>query len=286
MHLLDRGDVEAAGRRRGDEHARVRVELARDHDLLEVAAGEVVRLLVRPGRLDLERADRLDGAFARIGPSRRNGPIELVAERLEPEVLRDRERRRDAGAEPVLGHVADPGLERRPRVAVPHPLALDADRALRARPQPRDRLGELALAVAGDAGDGGDLARPDGQRDALDRGAAAVAVGPDVRRARAPARSRAARAPRGSTMLDVAADHQRRERLRRRVGGLHGGERLPGAEHGDAVRDRLHLVQLVRDEDDRPPLGGHLARVTNRLSASSGVSTAVGSSRIRMRASW
>ena len=60
--------------------------------------------------------------------------------------------------------------------------------------------------------------------------------------------------------LDVAAHHQRRERLRRRVGGLHGGERLPRAEHGDAVGDRLHLVQLVRDEDDRPPLRGHLPR--------------------------
>ena len=33
---------------------------------------------------------------------------------------------------------------------------------------------------------------------------------------------------------------------------------LPGSQHGDPVGDRHHLVQLVRDEDDRPALGGDL----------------------------
>ena len=34
----------------------------------------------------------------------------------------------------------------------------------------------------------------------------------------------------------------------------------PAAQHGDAVGDRQHLVQLVRDEDDRPPVGRHRAQ--------------------------
>ena len=116
VHLLDRRDVEAARRRPRDEHARARAELARDHDLLQVAAREVVRLLVGPGRLDLERLDRLHA----VRPHRREPqerPARVRAERLECEVHRDREARSDAGAEAVLGHIADPGLERRPRVA-------------------------------------------------------------------------------------------------------------------------------------------------------------------------
>ena len=40
VHGLDRADVEAARRRRGDEHARLARELAAEHDLLQVAARE------------------------------------------------------------------------------------------------------------------------------------------------------------------------------------------------------------------------------------------------------
>jgi len=39
-----------------------------------------------------------------------------------------------------------------------------------------------------------------------------------------------------------------------------GRDGLPVAEHGDTVGDRLHLVQLVRDEDDRATLVGHHAQ--------------------------
>ncbi len=37
-------------------------------------------------------------------------------------------------------------------------------------------------------------------------------------------------------------------------------DRLSRPQHGDAVGDGHHLVQLVRDEDDRPSLGGDLAQ--------------------------
>ena len=49
VHGLDRADVEARGRRRGDQHLRLARELAAEDELLEVAAGEVARRLCDPG---------------------------------------------------------------------------------------------------------------------------------------------------------------------------------------------------------------------------------------------
>src|SRR5579871_1878320 len=43
VHELDRADVESARRLRGDEHLRVGVDLAREHDLLLIAAGQRAR---------------------------------------------------------------------------------------------------------------------------------------------------------------------------------------------------------------------------------------------------
>ena len=50
---LDRADVEAARRLSGDEHDRLPLELAAEHELLEVPAGEVARRGVGAGRLDV-----------------------------------------------------------------------------------------------------------------------------------------------------------------------------------------------------------------------------------------
>ena len=66
------------------------------------------------------------------------------------------------------------------------------------------------------------------------------------------------------------------------------GVRRPAcpAQHQHAVADRHHLVELVRDEDDRQPLPRPAASAcANSASVSGGVSTAVGSSRMRIRAS-
>ncbi len=65
VHRLDRGDVEAARRRRGDEHARARRrELAREHDLLQVAAGELPRRQLRAAAADVVALDQLRGVLA------------------------------------------------------------------------------------------------------------------------------------------------------------------------------------------------------------------------------
>ena len=62
---------------------------------------------------------------------------------------------------------------------------------------------------------------------------------------------------RRSIGVELAAHHQRGERLQRRPRRLDGGDGTAVAQHRDAVGDRHHLVQLVRDEDHRAPVGGH-----------------------------
>ena len=66
--------------------------------------------------------------------------------------------------------------------------------------------------------------------------------------------------------VDLASDHESRERLQRRRRGIDGRDRPTAAQHCHAVGDRLHLVELVRDEDDGLPLLGHRAeRLEERL---------------------
>ena len=65
---LDRADVETARRLRGDQHLRIAVDLAREHHLLLVAAGERAGRRRRPAAADVEL---LRAAGARARPSRR-----------------------------------------------------------------------------------------------------------------------------------------------------------------------------------------------------------------------
>ena len=58
VHELDRADVESARRLRGDEHARVALDLARDDHLLLVAAGERARRRQRAAAADVELLDQ------------------------------------------------------------------------------------------------------------------------------------------------------------------------------------------------------------------------------------
>ena len=163
--------------------------------------------------------------------------------------------------QPVLGHVRDAARDRVARVAARAASAPDDGRrapAVGGR-MPGDRLGELALAVAGDAGD---RRRSRRARTASETprsaGSAAVARGRsrscDLEHdARRPApRSAAARPvstsrPTISAASDCGVASARRDRR----------DDAPAAQHGDAVGDGHHLVQLVRDEDRpsalRPP---------------------------------
>ena len=115
---------------------------------------------------------------------------------------------------------------------------------------PGDRLDELALAVALDAGDAEDLAAADLDREPVDGLHAAVVERPQVADARA----------RTSTGLGGAFSTRNttsRPTIRLAsdcwvaVVGVGGAGDPPVAQHGDPVGDGEHLAQLVGDEDDR-----------------------------------
>ena len=66
--------------------------------------------------------------------------------------------------------------------------------------------------------------------------------------------ARARRARRAAALRHLAPDHQLGERRAVGARGRAVRDLAAGAQHRDAVGDRQHLVQLVRDEDDREPV--------------------------------
>ena len=153
------------------------------------------------------------------------------------------------------------------------------------RAEPGEGLDELVLAVAGDAGDAEDLARPDLEADVLTTSRPRSFV-----HARRPATvehhvGRMALAA-VDHQLDIATDHQLGEVVLVRLRGQPLTDHLAAPDDGDPVGDLQHLVQLVADEDDAVALSAARRRRTAKISLVSwGVSTAVGSSRTRIRAS-
>ena len=115
------------------------------------------------------------------------------------------------------------------------------------RAQPDDRLDELRLAVALDAGDRDDLPRANVERHVLDGDVVAIVADHDVVQAEDDiARGRRAL---HDAELHVATDHHVRELLAGRGLGLsRTGDPAP-PEDRDAVTDLEDLVQLVGDED-------------------------------------
>ena len=112
MDELDRADVEPAGRLGGDQDLRVALDLTGEHHLLLVAAGEAARARRGPAAADVELLDQGAGA---LDQALREEPAEArvgrLAEVVEGDVLRDRELEHEPASLPVLGDVAEPGVE-------------------------------------------------------------------------------------------------------------------------------------------------------------------------------
>ena len=125
----------------------------------------------------------------------------------------------------------------------------------RDRPLPGHRSGddarERALPVAGHARDADDLARVHAERRVHQPGAA-MRIG-DAHAIQHQQRG-SGRARRAAALRHLAPDHQFGERRAVGAGGRTVRDLAAGAQHRDAVGDRQHLVQLVRDEDDREPV--------------------------------
>ncbi len=116
-----------------------------------------------------------------------------------------------------------------------------------------DRVDQLGLAVAVDAGDADDLACAHLERDAAHLLEAAVVAARRVRRPRGSGSPGVA--GRFSTRRSTSRPTMSRARLSS-VAPARGSVSiiLPAPQHGDPVGDLEHLVQLVGDEDDRHPL--------------------------------
>ncbi len=151
-------------------------------------------------------------------------------------------------------------------------------------PQPASRLDQLRLAVAVDAGDPTiSPARTSNEtsahlldaRDRRGRGASTRSSGSPGRRCRPSllrsSTSRPTIRRASSSSVAPSADSVSID--------------LAATKHGDPVGDVEHLVELVADEDDRQSLTRRAcARMPKSSPASWGVSTAVGSSRMRTSA--
>ena len=118
-------------------------------------------------------------------------------------------------------------------------------------PQARDGLDQLALPVGVDAGQADDLAGPHLQVEAAHGGQAAVVDHVQVSHLE----HRLARRVLGlvDPQQHVATDHQRGQAALGGALGRHRVDPLAAPQDGHAVGDVEHLVELVRDEDDRRP---------------------------------
>ena len=128
---------------------------------------------------------------------------------------------------------------------------------------PHDDLDELGLAVALDARDAEDLAGMDGEGDAVEDRAAREALEREVLHPQddAVGDRRLLRAGRGQ----LRADHELGELAGVDALGVHRVDGGSAPDHGDAVGDAEHLVELVRDEQDRQALLLELAQVVEEL---------------------
>ena len=172
---------------------------------------------------------------------------------VQREVLREREVEDETATMPILGDVADSRVEALLAALARHVLPADDNRPVRGVPEAGDRVHELALAVAVDPREPDDLASAHLEADPTHRLEAAFVEDVQI----LDREQRLRRLPRA--LLDpeqhLAADHQAREALLGRALLRDGLDRLAAPKHGDAVGDLEHLVELVRDEDDRLPLG-------------------------------
>ena len=115
--------------------------------------------------------------------------------------------------------------------------------------QARERLDELVLAVAGDAGDSEDLAGADLEADAIDGLLAAIVRDPQVRDDRVSG-SPGWISPRSTTSWTSRPTISSARSSSSVSAGIRDPDDLAAPDDRDPVGDLEHLVELVADEDD------------------------------------
>jgi len=259
-HRLDRAHVQAPGGGRRDERVRLGADLTRQQHLLDVAARQDAGGGIDAGRLDAEPLDHVVGVGPdHLRPQERPRTHRRTPVALQCQIAVDRQRRRQAGLQPVLRNErqAQRGGLARPLAPAGHPV--DDDAAGGAFADAVDGCRELALAVARDAADRQHLTGPELQADLLGRALRPDALGaePDD------VEDDSVAVDLGPLRRIIRVEHDRTthhlsgQLSRRRLGGDDGAHRASVAERGDAVGDLHHLVQLVGDEDHRASVVGH-----------------------------
>ncbi len=268
-----RADVDAAGGVRGDEQQRLAGQLAADDELLLVAARQRRRRDVDARRADVEVRDDALGVAARRGAveqvqahpagkaAARDGRPALVAEHpVDPQRLRGQQ----AVPGAVLGDVADPGLAAVQRAGVAEVASREQHPPARRPTHPHDRLDELGLPVALDPGDAEHLARPHDEVDPGEQRPTPVLAG-ELQALDAQHLAVGHRRVPGPRVGQLAADHHLGELAVADRGRVRGPDGATAPDHRDPVGDRPHLVELVRDEQERVALGAHLPQGREQL---------------------
>ena len=173
----------------------------------------------------------------------------------EDDVLAHRQLLDEPFDAPVLGAERDLPLRRRPRAAHRHRRAVEEElpgvRPIGAEQEPR-RLGAPGAEQAGEADD---LARPQREIERRDRVPAGDATRLQHRRRSLVVGELLAGLPlERLERLELAPEHLRDELHPRQLGRRPLADETPVAQDGDPVRDLVHLLEEVRDEDDRDPL--------------------------------
>ena len=246
---------------RHDQQGRLGLQLARQNDLLLVAAGQtadsllrgraahivlfhhLLRVLVDSGLVQQQAVPLAELRLIRCLQHQilRNGHV--ADQSLRVSVLRD------------VGHViGDKGIGVKDR----HLLVLQIDTAALRRDHAGDQLRQLRLAVAVHTGDAHDLAPVDLQGHIVDAAVLVLLVIVHMGQLRHHLCA-------GGVLLlvlglaQLLADHHVGQLLPVGVGTVHRAHHLTQPQHSDAVGDVQHLAHLVADEDDALALADQLA---------------------------
>ncbi len=253
VDLRLRAHVDPARRLVQEQHPRVRHEPLPQHDLLLVAARELVDDGEHPRRLDAQRVElRLHLRLA--GRVIEQPAVREPRQRGQGHVLRDRRLQHEPVPLAVFAHQGQAGRDRLRRAFERPPDRAPAHRQAPRHPAARgaeERADEGGASGAHEAADAQHLALAHFEVDVVQHLAARVhrvlhrpALDLEQGLARGLGRARV-------EVLHLAADHHRDHLVRGELAGAVGGHRPAVAQHGDAVRDLEDLLQAVADVDGR-----------------------------------
>ncbi len=254
-HLLAGADVDALRRLVEQDQLRLDLEPLCQHDLLLVAAGKLAEQARRVARPHVEGFGQ---SARRRGSCRAREiaqPPRLAVEHRQGHIVGDGERRaprRRSGGRPgtstIPAWIAAFGVMRAGRARY---CRRSSSLPPLARLGAVDEMHDIVVAGADQAGEPDDLAGPHRQREILDARAGEILdrarfSAPEVtcRRGRIASRSTCAPDDHAHDVAPCCASV-----VTQRSG------HAPVAQHGDAVGDLHHLVDVVRDEDDAGAFG-------------------------------